>query len=62
MAALLGFFCSDIREDRRMEILVLALLTAISLTIMIITGSSKKRGCGGGCATCGNRKNCHGKK
>ncbi|MCI8380632.1 MAG: FeoB-associated Cys-rich membrane protein [Lachnospiraceae bacterium] len=61
MAALLGLF-SDTREDEMMEILVLALLTAISLTIMIITGSSKKRGCGGGCATCGNRKNCHGKK
>ncbi len=61
MAALLGLF-SDTREDEMMEILVLALLTAISLTIMIITGSSKKRGGGGGCATCGNRKNCHGKK
>lgn len=35
----------------------------IPLAIMLFTNSSSKRGCGGGCATCGNRNFCHrGKK
>ena len=31
----------------------------IPLAIMMFTNSDTKRGCGGGCATCGNRKFCH---
>ena len=31
----------------------------IPLVIMLYTNSDKKRGCGGGCATCGNRDFCH---
>lgn len=31
----------------------------IPLAIMLFTNSSSKRGCGGGCATCGNREFCH---
>ena len=31
----------------------------IPLAIMTFTNSDSKRGCGGGCATCGNREFCH---
>ena len=31
----------------------------IPLAIRLVTNSSSKRGCGGGCATCGNRNFCH---
>lgn len=31
----------------------------IPLVIMTLTNSDSKRGCGGGCATCGNREFCH---
>ena len=31
----------------------------IPLAIMLFTNSNTKRGCGGGCATCGNREFCH---
>ena len=31
----------------------------IPLDIMLVTNSGSKRGCGGGCATCGNRDLCH---
>lgn len=31
----------------------------IPLVIMMYTNSDSKRGCGGGCATCGNRNFCH---
>lgn len=34
----------------------------IPLAIMTFTNSDTKRGCGGGCATCGNRNFCHRKK
>lgn len=45
-----------------MEILCFAFMICIPAVIMSITGSKKKRGCGGGCATCGNRLYCHKKK
>lgn len=45
-----------------MEILFFALMIGIALAVSICSGSSKKRGCGGGCATCGNRKTCHRKR
>ena len=50
-----------------MENFALALLAVavigIPLAIMMVTNSDSKRGCGGGCATCGNREFCHrGKK
>ncbi|MBD5499851.1 MAG: hypothetical protein HDR10_01415 [Lachnospiraceae bacterium] len=45
-----------------MEILFFALIIGIALAVSICSGSSTKRGCGGGCATCGNRKVCHRKR
>ena len=46
-----------------MESFAIALLAVavigIPLAIMLLTSSSSKRGCGGGCATCGNRAFCH---
>ncbi len=47
---------------REMEIAIFALMIAIPTGIMFLTGSNKKRGCGGGCATCGNRRTCHRRK
>ncbi|MCI9296443.1 MAG: hypothetical protein HFI10_03285 [Lachnospiraceae bacterium] len=44
------------------EFLCFALIICISAAIANFTGSSSKRGCGGGCAACGNRSTCHRKK
>lgn len=35
------------------------LCIGIPVIIMLKTNQSKKRGCGRGCATCGNRDFCH---
>ncbi len=40
-------------------ILLAALCIGIPVIIMLKTNQSKKRGCGRGCATCGNRDFCH---
>ncbi len=40
-------------------ILLAALSIGIPVVIMIKTNQSQKRGCGRGCATCGNREFCH---
>ena len=34
----------------------------IPILILLKNDYGKKRGCGGGCATCGNREICHGTK
>ena len=34
----------------------------LALSILLSTSQSTKRGCGRGCATCGNRPICHGTK
>ena len=39
--------------------LLAAAVICIPLAIMLLTNSGSKRGCGGGCATCGNRDFCH---
>ena len=43
-------------------VLIFAAVFAIPLIVLLVTGQEKKRGCGRGCATCGNREICHGKK
>ena len=43
-------------------VLVFAAVFAVPLLILLATKQDKKRGCGRGCATCGNREICHGKK
>jgi len=40
-------------------ILILAAAFIPALIILLRTNQSKKRGCGRGCATCGNREFCH---
>lgn len=45
-----------------MEIILIALMIGIPVAASILTGGGKKRGCGGGCATCGNREICHRKR
>lgn len=34
----------------------------IPIAILLLNDYGKKRGCGGGCADCGNREICHGTK
>ena len=43
-------------------ILLFAVAFGIPLVILLMTKQDEKRGCGRGCATCGNREICHGKK
>ena len=43
-------------------ILILFVAFCLPLFLILSTGQSQKRGCGRGCATCGNREICHGKK
>lgn len=43
-------------------ILLLIAVFAIPLTILLLTRQDTKRGCGRGCATCGNRDICHRRK
>ena len=40
-------------------ILVIAAALCLPLILVLATGQSQKRGCGRGCATCGNRNICH---
>ena len=40
-------------------ILIFAVIFAVPLAILLVTNQEKKRGCGRGCATCGNREICH---
>jgi hypothetical protein len=40
-------------------ILLAALCFGIPVFIMLKTNQAQKRGCGRGCATCGNRDFCH---
>ncbi|MCI8996661.1 MAG: hypothetical protein HFI31_13590 [Lachnospiraceae bacterium] len=42
-----------------MEILFFILVICVPLAITIYSEQGKKRGCGRGCATCGNREICH---
>ena len=42
-----------------MLILILIAALAIPLALVLYTNQSGKRGCGRGCATCGNRNICH---
>ena len=42
-----------------MEYLILLAVLAIPLLLLLGPSSGKKRGCGRGCATCGNRFICH---
>ena len=39
--------------------LLLAAVLCLPLLLVLRNGQSKKRGCGRGCATCGNRHLCH---
>ena len=43
-------------------ILLFAVVFGIPLVILLLTNQDKKRGCGRGCATCGNRNICHKRK
>jgi len=43
-------------------ILIFALIIFLPLAILLLTGQEKKRGCGRGCATCGNRDICYRRK
>lgn len=40
-------------------ILFFAVVIGIPMAIMIYSSRQSKRGCGHGCATCGNREFCH---
>ena len=40
-------------------ILILIAAFCLPLFLILSTGQSQKRGCGRGCATCGNRNICH---
>lgn len=43
-------------------ILLVIVAVGVPLTIMICSERGTKRGCGRGCATCGNREICHRKR
>jgi len=40
-------------------VLIFAVILVLPLIALLLTGQEKKRGCGRGCATCGNRAICH---
>ena len=40
-------------------ILILVAAFCLPLVLLLSNGQSQKRGCGRGCATCGNRHICH---
>lgn len=42
--------------------LFVAAVAGIPIAILLCNGYGKKRGCGRGCATCGNRDICYRKK
>ena len=48
----------SLMEQFGIALLAVAVI-GIPLAIMTFTNSDTKRGCGGGCATCGNREFCH---
>ena len=43
-------------------VLIFAVIFVVPLIVLLLTGQEKKRGCGRGCATCGNRDICHRRK
>ena len=43
-------------------ILIFAVIFILPLAVLLVTEQGKKRGCGRGCATCGNRDICHRRK
>lgn len=43
-------------------VLFVLLVCGIPSAVMIVSERSSKRGCGRGCATCGNREICHGRR
>ena len=43
-------------------ILIFAAIIVIPLVLLLFTNQEKKRGCGRGCATCGNRDICYRRK
>ena len=43
-------------------VLVFVVVFALPLIVVLLTGQEKKRDCGRGCATCGNREICHRQK
>ena len=43
-------------------ILIFAVIILVPIVMLHITGQEKKRGCGRGCATCGNRDICYRRK
>lgn len=45
-----------------MPALFLVFVIGMPMAVMIYTERGKKRGCGRGCATCGNREICHGRR
>lgn len=42
--------------------LLIALIIIFAVIIVLVTDQTGKRGCGRGCATCGNREMCHKKR
>ena len=44
-----------------LAVFVIAVI-GIPIAILLRNDYGKKRGCGHGCSTCGNREICHGKK
>lgn len=45
--------------EQVMGYLFLAVIIGIACFVMVITHRTEKRGCGRGCATCGNRSICY---
>jgi len=43
-------------------VLIFAVIILVPLIILLFTNQEKKRGCGRGCATCGNRDICYRQK
>ena len=43
-------------------LLIFAAVFVLPLAMLLVTRQDKKRGCGRGCATCGNRDICHRRK
>lgn len=56
----------DKKGEHELEYLYLGLLLLVAfipaLVIVLYTNQTKKRGCGRGCARCGNREFCHRRK
>lgn len=50
------------REMSIAGMLLIALIIIFAVIIVLVTDQTGKRGCGRGCATCGNREMCHKKR